>query len=347
MPKAIKDPTKQVWYTRRDKQIRGPFPAGMIRRHILLGRILETDELSIDQRHWERVADIWGLIPEEMKADLSLAENQEKLKIAILREDERSSGDRRQSDSADSADAAAEGLRRRDERREQESAQAMSHRQFRTALADSLKPKVTPYRSGVIVLTLVIGLIIWAAIAFTGNRHHPMINVKCQSIAAPQADWSHCNKNGIDLADANLAGAKLTFASLREANLQRATLVGANLEHGNFSGVKAAAVNLQFAKLNHAIFHGADLHGADLRNTDLSFVVFYDADLTDARLSGANLTHAVLNNARLDRADFTDAILDKAIWSDNSVCAPESLSRCIPLSMPPPAVSQSEGKEAQ
>ena len=82
------------WYTRRSGVVRGPYPAGQISRYILLGRIRESDQLSVDQLTWQMVSDCQFLIPEVMK----LPPNEENIKhliMARMREDERRSGDRR------------------------------------------------------------------------------------------------------------------------------------------------------------------------------------------------------------------------------------------------------------
>ena len=93
---------KQLWYTRRDKEIRGPFPPGLITRYILLGRIQESDELSTDQLSWQQVSCLPDLIPPQMKLDLSMPDNMEKLRIARMREDERETVDRRNKNDSNS-----------------------------------------------------------------------------------------------------------------------------------------------------------------------------------------------------------------------------------------------------
>ena len=132
--------TKQLWYTRRKKEIRGPFPAGLVMRYILLGRIKETDELSVDQLSWQPVNDLPELIPEEMKVDLSIPENQEKLRIAKLREDEREATDRR---SKQSIEENNEYVQKRSgvERRKNESNAEVRHRQIKDQLLASLREK--------------------------------------------------------------------------------------------------------------------------------------------------------------------------------------------------------------
>ena len=130
----------QLWYTRREKEIRGPFPAGLITRYILLGRIREDDELSVDQLSWQKVSGAIDLIPEEFKLDLSVPENQEKLRIARMREDERESVDRR------TRQFSIEGHSNKHNRsgiecRKNEPVDVKRHREIRDQLLASLREK--------------------------------------------------------------------------------------------------------------------------------------------------------------------------------------------------------------
>lgn len=149
---------KQLWYTRRDKEIRGPFPAGLITRYILLGRVTEKDELSVDQVSWQLVSDMPELIPEEMKLDLSIPENQEKLRIARMREDERELKDRRskQSNENNSQKHKRSGA----ERRKHESNDVIRHREIKDQLLASLRKKEKEsYVSRFVWATFVMSLI--------------------------------------------------------------------------------------------------------------------------------------------------------------------------------------------
>ena len=72
-----------VWFVRRGAKMKGPFPAGVIANHILLGRIREGDELSSDRKEWLPLSEHQELIPDVMKADLSDPYNQERLAAAM------------------------------------------------------------------------------------------------------------------------------------------------------------------------------------------------------------------------------------------------------------------------
>ena len=321
-----KDPTKQIWFTRRDKQVRGPFPAGMITRHILLGRITLADELSLDQCNWHRVADVPELIPEERLLDLSLPQNQQRLEQAIMREDERNAGDRRH---GEEERANAHMRRREGDRRAPESSLTVFHRNISSALAKSLKPEKEKYRAGYLIIFLLIAMILGLSLTLSKRSPAPVINVACSSIPAPSVDWSHCHKQNKDLSGVNLASANLSYGNFEHANFANTTLLGANLDYANLKEIMAFQVNLQSARLEHSQLSAANLNSADLSQADLRYAVLVNADLRGADLSGADLTHAVLNNANIEGAKFDGAILDQTIWVNNAVCKPESRGVCL------------------
>lgn len=155
---------KQLWYTRRDREIRGPFPAGQITRYILLGRIREQDELSADQVSWQLVSDNPELIPEELKLDLTIPENQEKLRIARMREDERETGDRRNKYSKENYNGHS---RSGTERRKNESGEILKHREIKDQLLASLREKQKEsYVSRFVWLTFVFVIIVYFTISY-------------------------------------------------------------------------------------------------------------------------------------------------------------------------------------
>ena len=84
-------------YTRRGNTIRGPFPSKQITRHVLLGRLTVTDEVSTDQINWKTISEFPGIIPEEMFVSPDDPQIRERLKLARYREDERLSDGRRES----------------------------------------------------------------------------------------------------------------------------------------------------------------------------------------------------------------------------------------------------------
>lgn len=317
---------KQLWYSRRGKEIRGPFPAKLISRYILLGRILESDELSRDQINWKPVSDIEELIPDEMKADLSIPENKEKLRLARLREDERQYGDRRQLDEKEVSD----DIRRRrsgEERRESENMVVLRHRQIKTKTTQLLTSERESYRNPIIALIAGMLIVVGIAVFYSPGKKDVINN--CNLAPRPEVDWSNCRFEALDLNSVNLKGANLQNTSLIAANLRGANLSDAQMSYVNLLNADVRDANLSNAKLMGAVMRKANFTAAKLNDSDISFAVLQDVDLSNADLSGANLTHVILSGAVITNANFSGAILDKAIWVDNTACAPGSVGRCV------------------
>ena len=86
---------KQLWYVRRGSEMMGPYPAGMITRYILLGRIQESDEVSCGDNVWHKVTDVQELVPEVMQTSMDDPMSRQRLMAAKRWADERTKGDRR------------------------------------------------------------------------------------------------------------------------------------------------------------------------------------------------------------------------------------------------------------
>ena len=50
--------TQNLWFVRRGEAISGPFPAKLIGRDLMLGRIHAADEASVDQVFWSPVGEV-------------------------------------------------------------------------------------------------------------------------------------------------------------------------------------------------------------------------------------------------------------------------------------------------
>ncbi|MBV8614253.1 MAG: pentapeptide repeat-containing protein [Acetobacteraceae bacterium] len=146
------------------------------------------------------------------------------------------------------------------------------------------------------------------------------------------ANLRRAGLEGANLTGANLAGALLSGANLREALLEHADLTQADLANARLAGAVLGAAKLggamledadlrgasmRFADLAGALLEGADLRGADLWGANLSNARcegadFTGATLTEANLAGAHLSAAVLRDASLGQADLSGARLDRA-----------------------------------
>jgi len=294
-------PSSHLWYTRRNGEVKGPFPSGSVRSFVLLGRLELTDEVSADQEHWFPVRDVPDLVPVEVR-DADTAEGQERLLRARLREDERLQ-ERRSDEVSPEMER-----RRRGDRRAPEPDTVLSHRETRKQLWAF-------YRGGERNLGAALGwLVVFAFVlgagvfVYTHLPREPVAEPQCDAAPAAGVVWSNCALEGIDAAGADLRGARLDNADLRGADLHGADLSGAQLSYANLS-----TVDLRYANLT-----GAHLKGAGLRN----------AWLVNARFKGADLSFADLRGAEIGGALFDGARLDKAIWLDGRVCADGSVGVC-------------------
>jgi hypothetical protein len=140
--------------------------------------------------------------------------------------------------------------------------------------------------------------------------------------------WDGCDLTGGSYPDADLSNAFMSNTNLTNADLAGSDFSGATARHSKFNGAKLAGAVFGFTDLT-----GSDLTGADLSGADLSNAILTDANLQDADLSGANFEGAILDTANLtgakvDGAMLNRASLDQTIWTDGSVCSPNSFGSC-------------------
>lgn len=294
---------KVLWYTRREGEVRGPYPAGQIGRYILLGRIRDTDEISQDAVLWRPVADHPELLPPEM-LDVDSEEGRQRLLLARMREDERRGVERRGS----RPDGEVHERRRRSDRRAPESDSMVRHRRVRSQLTEGHGRDV---RADPRVVLILAALVLALTVVFA--RYTPSAppgKVQCSAAPGPGVDWNNCHRPGLRAPGSNLLAAHMYSMDLTGADLRGAHLHGADL----------AYATLSIADLRGADLSDARLTGAGLRNTDLR----------GARLDKADLSYAVLQGAKLAGVRLRGARLDHAIWVDGTICADGSVGRCLP-----------------
>ncbi|ROR35140.1 pentapeptide repeat-containing protein [Inmirania thermothiophila] len=286
-------PPHALWYTRRGGAVRGPFPTGLVRRFVLLGRLRPEDEVSLDRVAWSRLGEHPELVPEELRLR-DTPEGRERYLLALRREDERRGVERRR--------GPGRGGRRRGERRAEEP-EALRR-------ARALRPQVVAggrlQRLGLAVAVLLAGVIV--ALYAVAPVRSPQPSLRCDAPPAPGVDWRDCVFDGVRLGAVDLARARLRSARLARADLAGARLTAADLSFAALGGARLAHADLRGARLVGADLAGADLAGADLEGADLAY-----ANLTGARLAGAHL-----DGARLD----------KAVWVDRRICAVGSRGAC-------------------
>ncbi len=293
---------RNLWYTRRGGQVRGPYPAGQVTRYVLLGRILLDDELSQDQDEWLPVSACEALIPEEMQ-HLETEEDMERLFAARLREDERSGEDRRETQRM----APPEGINRRGkERRKTEDPNWVLFRKQRLGLIqDRPRAPASFLRNSYWIVAILILVLVF--VLLTPERE--MTASDCA--AAPQAGvvWNNCKRPGLLAEGSDLTGAQARNMDLTGAQLGGSIWVQADLAYSL----------LNLADLRRAVMRQANLKGAALK----------DADLRSADFTGADLSYTDLRGANLAGADFTDVKFDRALWVDGRECGDGSVGECL------------------
>lgn len=293
------------WYTRRGGHVRGPFPQRQISHYILLGRICEGDELSVDREHWRGLAELPHLIPEVMR-HLDTEEGRQRLYTARMRADERRGGDRRLDSERMVPDS---GERRRDsDRRQDEDAEMLRHRQLRRGVLDAGRTvnagSCGPQCRALLLLVAALGVV-----AYVFTPAMPAERADCAALPAERVNWNNCNLPGYEAEQANLRGALVRNADFTGARLVAANLIGADLAY--------TALNL------------ADLRRTDLSNARMTGTGLRRADLRGARLSGADMSYADLREARLEGATLSETRFDHALWIDGRTCRPGSVDRCF------------------
>ena len=297
-----RDYQHHVWYTRHAGEVSGPFPIGMVRRFILLGRLQGSDEVSPDKEYWRRIKDVPEVIPEEMRG-VKTDEDRMRLQLAQMHEDdrglERSPGDSKP----------YLGRRNPDECLSPEMEEVIARREAREAIEGKKGRGKSVLLPTVFISTLLVLLVGGGLYIYTRLPEREVKKLQCDAPAAPGVNWSHCKKEGVALT-----GKKLDGAILNSTEMQ-----GANLRGSSFRNADLSYVILSTADLSYTDFQKAKLVGAGLRSADLSY----------ARLSGADLSFADLRFANLGGASMEGAKLDNAIWVDGSICAEGSLGNCV------------------
>jgi hypothetical protein len=303
MPEEAEKDNKQkqkLWFVRRDKSIKGPFPSGTVRRFMLLGRVLPSDQVSTDRKSWQSVMDVPEVVPPEVRKAAAEGDLYEVLP-GRLREDERSGVERR-----NKAEDIKYQNQRKGQRRQNEAERVKRHQLAKTQLIELYKKRKTPY-IGFIVVSILILVSIGVGLYIGSPEIIP--DPDCRTQPAPGVNWRSCRMDALKAESANLQGAILNSSVMRMARLSGSILSQADMQYADLSGA-----DLSYTEITDARMKGINLQNADLTSADLS-----NSDLSYANLNGCNLGGANLEGARLD----------KSIWIDGSTCAYGSLGECI------------------
>lgn len=281
----------QNWYLRQNGKVTGPFPAGLVSRYILLGRIKFNDEVSHDREQWQAVKKVRMLIPDAVIAvvrDPSDEQAREHLAAARRWADERLEKTESTSDN----------------RKREESEEEVQHR---NAVQSRERSRAREKRSRqyLAAVALVVAVVLVTLLLPTTEN---VADAQCDALPAPNVNWSNCQMNASRLANSNL----------EQAMLRNTILSGAVLRASNLSKADLAYADLSLTVLRGANLTAASLKGANLRN----------ADLTNANLSNADLAYADLSGAILEGAILEGAKFDFAVWGPDLSCMPGSVGGC-------------------
>lgn len=289
----------QSWYMRRGERIEGPFPAGLISRYLILGRIRTTDELSTDKESWKQVSEIDEVMPDVLQADLEDAYHRQRLMAAKRWEDEREMRDRR-----GNSELLLGKDRRRADRRDPETISEFEKRIDRED--EATNTKTNERRTvGLVALLFLVALL---AVFLLNKPKVDVDVVECDSPPRPGIDWSNCFMNG-----SAFPGADLTSAKMPNMKLAGSIFTGSQMVRADLSYTDLSVSNLRNVDFQNALMVGVNLQGSDL---------------SDSNLSGADMTYADLSGANLDGVIFKNTRLGNAIWIDGNLCDRESVGRC-------------------
>ena len=282
----------KVWYIRKQGRVRGPYPGGLVRRYILLGRINRRDELSPDGMNWGPVSSYPELIPDAMKLDPDDEFAQQRLDAARRWADERETlHEHPDIDSGVATELPADRKRKR---------------------FDQAVKKSRYHRLLNIFLSLVILVGLSAGSYYVLTRLTPaerVVKNDCQAEPHPEINWENCQ----------LSGLVSPAAKLKSAQMKNINLTGADLNHSE----------LQHADLSYAIMPLIDLHGSDASRAILVGATLRGANLGDVNFSNSDLSYADLVGADISNVNFTGAVLGRAVWTDGTICQPESVGACL------------------
>lgn len=297
--KTIESTKQNLWYIRRNGQVKGPYPCGGVRRFVLLGRVTMDDQVSNDGKRWRPVSEVPDVIPPEIRK--AMAEGTSDLLIASrMREDERNGRERRVA-----SDDAEFKRRRKGERRQAELEIMQHHRKAKTDLLERRRKKPLPlFAMGVMGVLVVLGI----GLGFYLGAPESIPDPDCGSAPMPGVNWRNCRMDSIRLDGVDMDHALLNNGIFRGAKLTGSKLNDSDMKYVDFSGT-----DLSYAELKRAA-----MKGATLRNADLSYADLTGADLSFADLTGANLGGSKLQQTRLDNA----------IWINGAKCLPGSIGNC-------------------
>ncbi len=317
-----------LWYTRRGAVIRGPFPPGQIRRYLLLGRIIATDEISTDQINWCQARDHEDVFPEELKADLSDPAARERLRLARVREDERIR-DRRLEPRYEVSQEEEVPQRSGVDRRKIEDVLTLSSRQQRRRIA--LHDAPVKQRTRILALGVTGIFICVLLISILLTPESEPFGFQCLQSPVPGVNWSNCKKTTMALRGLDLRRAQMNSTHFDDSDLSNTDFSYSAMEYADFTRVTMAHARFEHVQLKGAVFRSTSLRDTSMQSAQLTYASFQDATLSNVNLENADLSNADFKGAVLSEVNFNGAKLVNAIWIDGRHCGAKSIGMCVPV----------------
>jgi hypothetical protein len=249
-----------AWFIRRNGEVSGPFPHGLLVRYRELGRLKPPDEVSADGVNWFRLEEVPALAEISIVDDGATGESEVAGEVDWARErgrarrrwlEERWIPDRRTGEGSEAGARRARGPDRRSDPNARESVHFGS---------DGAAP-ASRWATVAIALAVLmaVGLAALAVWKLAPSKTLQVVLFKpaapdCSALPAPGVRWTGCDKRGAALEGTDLTGTDLENANLAGADLSQSRLDGANLSNTDLRG----------ADLDGASLDGADLSGARL-----------------------------------------------------------------------------------
>ena len=309
-------------YTRHENIIRGPFPSKQVTRHILLGRLKLTDEVSTDQINWRALSEFPDLIPDELKGNQDNPEAQERLLLARYREDERLADDRREHKRTGAEDKIRSG-----DRRSLESLDVRKHREVKTKIFKEGKQQEKTKSIG--VLLVIVAVIVLVGYFVKSTPVKVQLVKQCNLVPGPNVNWSDCQMEGSVFDEADLRNARMRNVNLTGSSIKNTNLSHSDLAYGNYSLVNFQYSNLSNSNLLGSVLRNANLSNTNMLNANLSFAVLQGTNLAYANLQNAILSNADLSGANITGINLSGAKLANTIWVDQRICSIDSVGECI------------------
>lgn len=171
----------QVWYLRRNGEIIGSFPDAVIAQHMVLGRIHEGDEVSIDTYGWHRPSEVEAL-QQAVNNLIGLGTGEkaedpewrtERMRAAIRWLDERKAPDRRTLEEAEAAAKWAAMRHNKDRRINPEPPELVAYRRQRAIIEQSLRRPRRNYTPAILALLfIIIGFVVAAIFSDPVEPYH-------------------------------------------------------------------------------------------------------------------------------------------------------------------------------